>query len=463
MAVDRLQDLFLYAGKAGEAFCQKYGQRTRGKIRSGIFCFLLLFMEAGFLADLYSNDDTYRYLLLVCAIGILLMAFSCWEKPLVKLNWNNKLVASWLAFCVLTMISDFIVLKRYTHTGYVLVFVFGFLFFMWGNMKDREELVGDLLRGIEWSFPPHLLFCYLFRPYLPGYRYSGTTVRPGYFSIYLLFVWIAFLAELDFKREKKTLAKDCVCIFMLGICADLLWKSQSVASLIPAVLALFIFSYKLWRRRKQMKLVGFALYLAVFGIGYIADGAGVYYIPRAVNAEIKFEKDFYPDTATDSPFTLVVQAAEEEEDGNRILEKLKSASLEQFTSGRTLYWKTYVRELNLWGHEKKARLLGGPRLAHNGFLLVMYRYGIFTVVPYTLMVVYSLLYAFRYTRRYFQKRKYALFVSVNMLICFLLLFVENAEDMAFFWVCWYSMYLMMGICFDGGTAGVPLCRSAKKK
>ena len=169
-----------------------------------------------------------------------------------------------------------------------------------------------------------------------------------------------------------------------------------------------------------------------------------------LHTEIKFSNDFYMDTATDHPFLLNVSAAEPG-NNNRILYKLKtSVSLETLTSGRTLYWKAYLRDMNLFGHYYNATFWGGGHKPHNGYIAIMYRYGIFALVPYVMMILYNLIYAVRYFwENMYDDRKYAFFILANMLCCIWLLVMENLE-LPFGWICWYGMYLIMGVYFDGG-------------
>lgn len=446
--LEELQKLFLYIGTAGERFDRICSDRTKRRIRSGLFCFIILFMQAVFIRKMYFSRNTYRFVVLVCMAALTAIALLCWERPLQKLNWKNKLSVSWLWLWILAAISNFIVEKRFAYTGAGMLLIVGFLFFMWGNMQRREELLGDFIRGILWSFYPNLIFAYLFRPYLPAYRYMGSSYSPGIYALYLLFVWIAFLSRLDFDIwKKKVLGKDLFYIFMLGICANLLWKTQSISSIVPAALAALIFSFKLWKNRKQVKLIGIMLYLVLFGVGYSANAYGIYYIPRMVNAEVKFTNDRYQDTVTDHPFLITVKASEGIT-ANRILYKLKtSASLEELTTGRTLFWKAYLRELNLWGHKKHAEFMGSTHMPHNGFVAIMYWYGIFAIVPYLVMVCYQLWYAVRYFKRHIREKTYSFFVLSNAVACTLLLFVENVE-IPFGWLCWYCMYLVMGLYFD---------------
>lgn len=154
---------------------------------------MFLITQASFILRFYSNKG-YRYLALICVVLLILTALLCWEKKLHMLNWNNKLVTSWFILWIISMISDLIVEKRFAYMGYLMIFVMGFLFFMWGNMEHREWLLKDFIRGIRWSFLPNLLFCWLFRPVLPGYRYMGSWYSPGIFGLYILFVWICIFS-----------------------------------------------------------------------------------------------------------------------------------------------------------------------------------------------------------------------------------------------------------------------------
>ena len=448
--VEGLQKLFMYAGGNGEILHQRYSQKQKAQIRSGLFCNIFLITQIFFIFQRYTNKG-YRYLALICVVLLIRTALLCWEKKLHMLNWNNKLVTSWFLLWIISMLSDLIVEKRFAYMGYLMIFVMGFLFFMWGNMEHREWLLKDFIRGIRWSFLPNLLFCWLFRPVLPGYRYMGSWYSPGIFGLYILFVWIAFLAEMKFDyTEKPNIKHDLFYVCMLGICANMLWKTQSITSLLAAALAALIFSLKLWINRKKIRFFGIPMLLLVFFIGFTVNNYSIYHIPRMLHTEIKFSNDFYMDTATDHPFLLNVSAAEPG-NNNRILYKLKtSVSLETLTSGRTLYWKAYLRDMNLFGHYYNATFWGSGHKPHNGYITIMYRYGIFALVPYVMMILYNLIYAVRYFwENMYDDRKYAFFILADMLCCIWLLVMENLE-LPFGWICWYGMYLIMGVYFDGG-------------
>lgn len=446
--VKGLQRIFLHIGKAGEKVTRRISREKRGFLRSGIFCFLFLFMQMMYIVGM-TKLKTYPYMLLICVIGLIWIALLCWEKPLKYLNWNNHLVESWLILWVIAGISDIIVKKRFMFVSYSMIFIVGFLFFMWGNMERREVLLKDFIRGIEWSFFFNVLFCYLFRPYVPGCRYLGGAYEPGYFGMYLLFVWISFLTELDFNfKDRKVFGKDLCCIFLLGICGDLIWKTQTISAMLPAGLAAFVFSFRLWKKRKQVRIKGILFYLILLYIGHTLNGYCIYHIPRQLNAEIKFEQDLYLDAVTEHPFMLTVKA-EENGTANRILYKLKTShSLEELTTRRTLYWKAYLRDMNFWGHKRNAQFWGEGHMAHNGLLAIMHRYGVFAGIPYVLMLIFNMGYAWRCFKKHLFKERYAYFILVDMICCYALLFVENLE-LPFCWLYWYSLYIVMGIYFEG--------------
>ena len=450
--VNVMQAMFLYVGKAGEKVAQKISIKKRGFIRSGIFCFLFLFMQSMYIIGL-TKYRPYRYVLLICIIGIVCIALLCWEKPLKYLNWKNHLVESWLILWVIAGVSDIVVQKRFMYVSYSMIFIVGFLFFMWGNMERREVLLKDFIRGTEWSFFFNVLFCYLFRPYMPGYRYLGGAFEPGYFAMYLLIVWISFLTELDFNiKDKRVFGKDLCYIFVLGICGNLIWKTQTISAMLPAVLAAFVFSFRLWKNRKQVRFRGIVFYLVLFYIGYLLNGYCIYHIPRQLNTEIKFEQDLYLDTVTEHPFMITVKA-EENGTTNRILYKLKTSySLEELTTRRTLYWKAYLRDMNLWGHKRYAQFWGEGHMAHNGLLAIMHRYGVFAGIPYILMLLFNMGYAWRGFRKHLFEERYAYFILVDMICCYALLLVENLE-LPFCWLYWYSLYIVMGIYFESAIIG----------
>lgn len=444
--ISGLQSVFMYVGASGEAVFLKYSHGTIRRMRAILFALLSVGMQIAYVFRLYNK--CFQLVALFFTVIIVLIAFLCWEKPLKRLNWNNGLVISWIVLWILSMASDFVVDKSFQYVGYYMLFVMGFLFFMWGNMSQREELLLDFCKGIQWSFYVITIYCYLFRPYLPGYRYSGYNSGPNGFAMYLIFVLMSALAQMHFDATNKQYIKEDIreCI-VIGLCINFLWKTQSTANLMLAALVAVVYSLKVWINKKRLKWSFFIACICVFGISYGVNDFCVYNISRALNLEIKYNSDFYIDTVTEHPFLVDVKAAEPGND-NRILYKLQtSTSLDELTTGRTKYWKAYLRDMNLWGHKNNAYFYGKRNRAHNGILAMMHRYGVVTAVPYIIMLLYYVCFSVKYFIVYWKDKKCAYFVLSSMLISGALLLVENLET-PFVWLCWYGVYLVMGVFFD---------------
>lgn len=122
-------------------------------------------------------------------------------------------------------------------------------------------------------------------------------------------------------------------------------------------------------------------------------------------------------------------------------------NLEAYSSGRTLYYLAYIRQMNLLGHYYHARNWGDYIYPHNGLLEIMYRYGIFAGIPYCAMLFYVLWYSMKYARKHSEGktgcRLYPLLITVG---AFGNLLFENAEK-PFVWMIWVLLYIGMGMLF----------------
>lgn len=444
--IDGIQQSYCMIGNKCTGFAQKLGDRTKSRLRTGLFLFMIIYMQIIMNLGLYESGVSYKYQALVCSEIIFGVALLCREQKLEKQNWNNKLAGSWYFLWLAACISDFLVTKRYAWTGYIMIFSVGQMFFMWNNMKDRSLLIKEWMTAIRWSFVCNVLFCFLCRPEVVGTRYIGGYYNPGMFAMYLLFVWLVLLQSVDEKLKQGMKLKYYLLeIIGSGILLTLLWKTQSASGILPAAVAFFIFGVKqiAGRRNGIVKLAVTTLLLGM--VVSTATSWSINHIPQALHTEIKFESDTHIAQREMPLGPVKVYAGNESITDSRIYQKLfKSPSLESFTTRRSVYWAGYLRGMNLLGNENKEYLWGKNRWPHNGFIAIAYRYGVFTVIPYTIMVITSMIYSWHYLR---QKGAYGLFIfSVN--ICsFILILMENLE-LPFLFLCWFCMYLMMGILFE---------------
>ncbi len=454
--IEGLQSLYLFAGEPVGRFFGRLGERARAAIRTALFLFLILYMMI--VMDLHMYEGA-AYLWIHCLVGsivFLLLGFLCYDKQLVRIAWNRRLLGAWLLLWLLAAVSDVIVPKRYAYQGYIMVFVLGFFYFMWNNMRDRRQIFHDLIAAIRISFVITTVFCFVCRPWTEGMRYLGSYYRPGMYGMYLLFVCIALLCCVD-----RELSRDGwswrLFLSMTGfaLAGFLLWKTQSSSGIIPVFAACVIWLfYRLvllkGRAKRKKTLAAIALMIVIAVPVSYAGTWGLLHLPHILGTEIKIKSDADFDITVWNYFEPeTVYAGQEEADvsimEHRIIKKLFGRqSLEKISSMRNFYWAAHLREMNLTGHAYKAKIWGGTRWPHNGVIAMMYRYGIFAGMPYVVMVGCCFFGGWRYLRR--TADSYGYFMFASMVACVFLILIENLE-LPFLYLCWIVMYTMMGELF----------------
>ena len=450
--IEWLQGLYMIAGEALGARISRISCKFRSRMRIVLFAVLILYMQIVMNKVIYENIRWYKVHMSVCCLVLFVIGILCYEKKLVRINWRNKLVWAWTILWVMVCVSDFFVGKFYCFSGYIMLLVVGFFYFMWHNMKDKNCIFHDFIMAVRVSFWLTGIFCFLCRPLVEGQRYMGSYINPGMYAMYVLFVWIAIWGDIDYKinRKEKLLPKLLPELAEVSLAGFLIWQTQSSSGIIPAIFVLSVFVFKQLMivkskkiRKRSILVMGLAIMMAVM-ISPLAKW-GLVHIPELLDTQVKFEWDVYAENADMIFPTMRVYAAGEELKENRVIQKVFfSDSLEQFTTGRNLYWIAHLRETNLLGHRFQEVLWGMRRWPHNGFIAIIYRYGLFSIIPYVIMVFSNFAYAFR---RMFQwKKNYGFYLFSVMAASVILLLMENLE-LPFLFLCWISMYMMMGINF----------------
>lgn len=511
--IDFLQGIYQMAGESAGCMVSCRAGRWRSRLRTSAFLFLILYMQVITDLKLYETNRYYKVHMLVCSISVIFIGVLCYEGKLKKRNWRNPLVRAWTVLWLMACASDFFVAKRYSFSGYVMLLVVGFFFFQWNNMEKKEEIVREFVNAVLLSFVVTTVFCFLCRPLAEGARYLGSYYSPGMYAMYLLFVWAAFWGDIDYRLGKKMssplLWAEVAGAVLSGV---LLWKTQSSSGVIPAALVLAVFVLKRFYMRgpaggkRRTLLVFLAAAVLVVPVS-LAGTWGLTHLPGILGTEVRFQSDeVFTTTAdldlwetifgpvhvyaageipgnvmqqemlsveempaggapeSDQPadeMSAGMQPADSPKKGgfsdSRILKKLFGKhSFEDFTSARNYYWLGYLRETNLLGHENKVKLWGKNRWPHNGFIAFLYRYGIFSLIPYTIMVFMNLVCAWKYMLAH--RNGYGYYLFADMLAAFILILMENLE-LPFLFLCWMGMYLMMGIYFEqdgesNGNAGI---------
>lgn len=434
-----------------------YGRYLRGipaKIREKVWgvCFLVLIFYSMVVIDCNQHLALWRYSQVVYTAAVLAIGLFSVEDEIKPVKWKNTLVYAWLVFWVFVCVSDFIVPKKFFGVGYIQIFVWGFCFLIWGNMKEPHRLMKAFMKAVHVSFWCTALFCILCRPESVGSRYMGVFINPNFFADYLVVVAAVVLTDIThrllYEESKVNLLSSCV---ELLAALTFLWKTQTRGAMIAVgVLGILAAWYLVRESRKSgyRLLSRWVLYMMIllFPV-YGAVSWGIATIPGKVGTTVVFENDLYKPAVENfgGLWEEKVYAAEKDEavSQSRVIQSLKRGSLEEISSGRTLYWTAYMRKMNLWGHKWKAKINGQVHDAHNAWLAIAYRYGVFSLIPYLVMWGYSIVYAVKYSKNHFYG-----FLPLALTLGYMIVSLVDAAEQPYVNFIWFSMYFILGILFD---------------
>lgn len=382
----------------------------------------------------------------ICCITLLAIALISLERQRKMRNWSHPLASSWFWLVGCMAVSFFIVPKS-VNFGMIYLIVFGFFFFVWGNMERPEEMVHDLCFAIKGEFWLSMAYFCFFFPEQMGYAYQGDFLNPNPLALYLSVSSCVFLTEL-LDETKRTFFSKCISAVGFGFSACMIWKTQcrSVAS--GLVLAILVSGYILLRSKDSEKkgrrvLRRFALMVFIIAGMFLGHtGINTFHVQKNQENVLGNERV----GRQGNIFTLQVEAV-----NLKFQRKIfESMSLDGFTSGRITFWKAYLRQMNFWGHKPKAIINEKQRSAHNDFLGIAYRYGVLSVIPYLFYLAYYGLYGYRYFKYYRGQRRYAVFPMLLILVVFPFMLLDILE-LPFRHVAWFVLYLTTGILFEDKT------------
>ena len=415
--------------------------------RRVLFFFVIVIISYGERANI--SQAIFSRNVKICCITLLAIALISLERQRKMRNWSHPLASSWFWLVGCMAVSFFIVPKS-VNFGMIYLIVFGFFFFVWGNMERPEEMVHDLCFAIKGEFWLSMVYFCFFFPEQAGYAYQGDFLNPNPLALYLSVSSCVFLTEL-LDETKRTFFFFFFSAVGFGFSACMIWKTQcrSVAS--GLLLAILVAGYILLRSKDSEKkgrrvLCRFALMAFIIAGMFLGHtGINTFHVRENQenvlgNGRLSRQKD---------NFTLQVEAADLH--NNKFLKKIfESRSLNEFTSQRIIYWKGYLRQVNFWGHKPKAVINERRRSPHNDFLNIAYRYGVLSVIPYLFYLFYYVFYGYRYFRYYRGQRRYAVFPMMLILVVFPFLLLDILE-LPFRHVAWFILYLTTGILFEGKT------------
>lgn len=447
-----------------------YSRNTKIRIRRICFTIQIFLM---YLTEAYGNYNKksyyYMYLLLNCAL-ILIIAAVSYEKDHKQVQWKNPLMLFWFLYCLMTILSDILVPgKVQMWTGLVMLVSFGILFYVMAGMKRPLILVYDLIRPLKFCYVLFAGFCLLCRPIaeMAEGRYIGMTISPYSFGMYATVMVVVFLAELDrgiAGRERI----NTVIANGIGLISALyfLWLSGSRSSFIAGVVCMLLAVVHFCKMGKYASctknmFITAAVLLVVAVPTVKLQGVALNHLPQKLGTTVYFPNDsrmlgrMQEQTGGDSqellldqlirwlPADVVYAQEDAAQNKNHILHT--AASLDVLSSGRLSIYKEYIARMNLLGHKKDPRIWNVKMRAHNAVLQTGYRYGAFSMIPYVMMMLYMLVYSYRYLKRNrMKKNSYAVFPFYLVVACEGMMMLDNVER-NFRYLPWIVFYVLIGL------------------
>lgn len=435
--IDFLQDVYISFGNRFVNLSLKVPHKIKRCLRIiALLCWMFWIM---FIYNMgkYMLTAYFKYNVLLFCITMLLIAVSMLEKPLEKRNWNKPLVYAWFWLSICMCISEFLISKRFCMIGYVNLFIFGFYYFVWDNLKDKNQVIREVITTFKIAFFISVVITLLCRPRDVTYGLIGHTWNPNIYGIFCAIALMSFLASLRLwiikRKHKRTLIIDLTGILISGPFILLAGSRAGIILAIPGCI-FFCIEYIGLIRRKCVKvsvgIMTIPMFLIAFYLSHMFLSWATVNLPIM---QLVFPWDStVPNEAAGNASAFAAEMP-------ALQAIVYNPELTNFLSGRNLYWMEYLRDFNFFGHEYYPSMWGGARYPHNGILGIIYRYGVLAAVPYILMFVNAIIITFKA----FIKNRYASEYAFYMWICVigisLCMLVENFERpfLATEWLWWY--------------------------
>ena len=402
------------------------------------------------------KGDYPLYTAIFATLMILITVFAAvfrGKAPRKKNSFNLPMLISWILMCLAMLYSDIVVFKVYWFLSLILLVLFTGLFVVFnsytGEMRDR--LWELFLIAVETAFAGATIFCFLFRPYTAGIRYSGLSANPNVYAMFLISVWICMTTRLDIIINK---GKNTLMALIPGIEAGcalfFLYMTGARTSFLAICSVSFVwFIFRLYYSRKERKPMFRYIVTAVCGL--IPAAAMSYFIlstlPGIVNHPATFERDrlftaleydssvCYAAEAdadvssyaaagsdagngSDADVSSVTAAGSDADNGSAADSPVQDAadgsddtsligrihkivnghtSLDDILNGRISIYKSYMKQINNSGHRKYNKKVNGANAthAHNNIIQMAYTYGKPAGIMYVIVLLLSVFFSIR--------------------------------------------------------------------
>ncbi|MDE6433959.1 MAG: hypothetical protein K2L07_06980 [Lachnospiraceae bacterium] len=441
-----LQTVYIRVGNTIYMCTKVINKNVKSVLRFIIFFLLMVYYNLAYNKILipYSLKEKY----IVSILGILLLAILSLDQKLEKKKWNKKIVYFWFILCLMMCISDLFVKKEFMYEGLILLFVFGFASYVIYNNKQNRQIFLEFYRSVHLYFVGSTIFCLFFRSD-SNPRYLGTFTYSTAFSRYeSLIAVVAVVCLLKCINKTQKMRYSIFYVIELITSLFFVWKTQTRTALAAVLFIIIVVGPMQIVICKREHVRKNAIIIAVLGILltpilFIGLEIGIHTLPERFKTDIKFKNDAV-EIMTNKKVVYAAQAGEEE---NRIFYSFSGSSLEGITSGRTIFWKAYLREMNWLGHEKYANVLGKRQNSHCALLQIPYQFGVLTVIPYFFFIFFILMNAIRNMFTYISNKREESILVFGIVIIFIMNAMFQVIEILFSGFIWVVFYLFSGTLF----------------
>ena len=343
----------------------------------------------------YGIEYGYSQLFISNTVLLLIVIVFSVKEPLVKVENNKLFCIPWFLCTVLIIISGLHhnITPALMFFAGTMLFVFPCLYFVWNNRGDYETLFIKASRAIIAAMIIFNILQLAIAPLYSNEAYSGIAVNPNSIGIASTAGVISSL-YLIVMREKHI----WIYVLSAGMGAAFAVLSASRASVLAIMLVMISFlvcylrSCKMRFNGRIKKSIAIVLILTAVCIGSVS---GYRFILSEITPAVR-------EFVLDKVATQAYAEDDTQENNSALVNKFMNRDgVESMSSGRIYIWKSYIRNLNLVGHERGDQGLYieemyGNYSAHNTYLEIAYRSGIFAGLAYAFIAVYAAVYAFRF-------------------------------------------------------------------
>ena len=353
------------------------------------------------------------------SVLLLLLSIFSINQPLHHVEWKGIILIPQLLMGLGIVITGFIhpIGDGYQTFGFMLLFVFPCLYFVWNNRRDYDLLFSLLVYAM--IIANLCLFLLLFyyaskgQLLMEGARCAGIMSNSNCFSLIGLELVLGAVYLLITKKPGWPLF--VLLCFSAGTGLGIMLIGQMRLAFIIVFVCLLVSILFVAIKKGSVKQTNMKkLLIRCFaGLGIIALTIMLSFVLLNIN-----------NRAVDSANAVSQNAAEQTataKDTSNVFDrfKIKERDANSFSSGRVIRWKLYGKELNLLGNNfdlyDQDKMTGGQAypFAHNIFFEIGYRCGIPVGILSVLLIIITGIMSLKYLFSKKNKELYLLFPIIS--------------------------------------------------